>query len=96
MTACSVKVFVEFHEHVNEKALLGYVPGYRDLNSRVHILIASGKVVGRTLCNLGQQGTPYERGTLSDGALPCAQCFDKALTVQFRHRRKAEEQPGRL
>jgi hypothetical protein len=95
VTRCSIKVFVEFHER-NGRARLGFVPGYRDSNSRVHILVSAGAIVGRTLCNLGQQGTPFESALLGNPALPCAQCFDKARALVFRYQRKAEEQPGRL
>lgn len=95
MTPCSIKAFVEFWER-DQRAVLGFAPAYQDLNSRQHILLTSGKVVGRTLCNLGRLGTPFERGGFEDGALPCARCFDKARMVAFRHQRKEEEQPGTL
>lgn len=96
MTRCSIRAFVKFHEDCNQRAKLAFVPAYRDLNSRVHIVLANGTVVGRTLCNLGQKGTPYELTHMETCAYPCAHCWDKARQVWFRYQRKAEEHPGRL
>lgn len=95
MTRCSTKAFVEFQER-NGRARLAFVPAYRDMSSRVHIVVSAGAIVGRTLCNLGGQGTPFESAYLGHPALPCALCFDKARALVFRYQRKAEEQPGRL